>query len=392
MSTGWRVEFSVMVLLAEELPDLHRLYRPEDDLWDEWAERFGYSRSSARELTRIRGLSIPLGIQATMARILPARYLPFYWEDEEWNRPPGSFKDAQGEIKYGGIPEELQKLFYYILCGFMEALPPSPLFDRSDHPVAMHITRLNNALLDGLLIPDKKDERERDWRDMDRVFGCYRLQSRSTRYEEPYRAFRDFVCKADERGYEYWKQRANERMMGIIKRELAGEVEFTGALDAYTGLILGWDSCQRGDDGDDPFSQSLAVMLAESYLDLGLPKEGGIYGKAISIYLDGEPSPRTDLVEEAGRHYFLRPPGTSGNGGKYVSTFTSSFAGLARRIVELSQDSDLLVVARPIVSEEDQLRQMHDTLFPRLIEEDEQRKVTEKAETRRLLTEMRGGN
>lgn len=373
----WEINFDVRALMDAQFPGL---YRDEDnEVWNDWAEWAGYQRDYAKQLVKTQGIKLSILARAALARFLPAEFLPFQWENNP-QKPRGTFEG----IVFESIPEDMQKLRYHAFCSFMEALPKSSLFDLSDHPVAKHLPRLNGSLLNGYLMPSEKDPQQREWLDLDRVFECYRLQSPNEYHKEHFRAFRTLVCRAEETENEYWKQRANTKMVDMVEREIAGDTECTGALFAYTQIILEW---VNNVEGPPPYHRPLAMLLIKSYLSLDLPWQGDDHGPIFSDYLNYEPSPRLDLIERGGRHYLTGPWSLLTDENRERNR--SFLASIARKVSEASNDPELLAIARPIVSEDDQYWQQREVREAARRETQKQAKGAQEAEARHLFERMK---
>lgn len=372
----WAVNFDVKALMDTDFP---RLYSEDDDkVWERWVEWVGYRRNSLKELVITKEVRYSLRARAVLARILPMEYLPFRWDEP---RDGKSF----GRYHHEPVPEVLQRLRYDVLCGFMEALPRSTLFDLSDHPVVTHLPRLNESLT-SYLVPAENDTAW-NWLDRERVFACYRLQSQVPESWKGLRghfaALLELLSKGGARSGEHWahwNERADARMKDLIEQELAGDAECTGALAGYASTVSTW--IESTDEAPPPYDTELASRQMEYILDRHPALEEELHLPILAEYICYHGSSRPDLIDKGSHRYLISPSGLSS--GEKRSRHWRELVNIAKAVASHSKDPELLIAARNILAEEEQIQQ-------RVQQEGEPRKQLERvqaAEARRLLEEM----
>lgn len=374
--TVWEINFDVRALLAANYLGLYS--EEDEEVWERWAKWVGYRRDSLKELVITKEVRHSLRARAVLARVLPPEYLPFCWEEphEEWQ---------PFEFHHESVPEVLQRLKYDVLCGFMEALPRSLLFDLSDHPVVRHLPRLNEQVI-GYLVPPKNST-PWAWLDKERAFSCYRLQSQMPDSwrgcEWHFGAFFELLCHGGEKPDEhwtYWNERADARMKGLIERELAGDIECTGTLAGYASTVLSW--IESTHEAPEPYDMELAFRQMEYILDHDPTLEEDLHLSILIEYICYRGSSRPDLVEKGGRHYLIGPSDLSS--GEKRSRYWPGLVNIAKAVTKYSKDPALLAAAGDILTEEEEIQQP-------VREKNEARrraKTRQDAEARHLLEEM----
>jgi hypothetical protein len=374
----WEVKFDFMALLAEK--SLGHLYDPKDDkAWVQFAEWAGYQRATARSMAKIRYFRITLRARAAVAAILPAGALPFFWKDEERWLPRATFPKT---LKSSAIEEELQRLRYETFCGFMEGLPKSVEFDLSNHPFAGHLSRLNNSMLHGYLLPTG-DENRRDWASfgLERVLLCYRLQNG----REPFEDFLTFMKRADAMPQTAFKGSMNERMLQMVRYDMQGDRECQGAFAAYEKIVVDWS--RASEEGREPFSSDTVRLLLGSYLVLPIPWQEDIHGKAFRHYVS-EGGQLKDVLELGARRYLLGPSSLATTEESTEENW-SLLSGLSKGLVGVSEDAEILSIARPIAEEEDRRRCRAEERQVERAAADEVRRLAREKATRLLFERMR---
>jgi hypothetical protein len=365
------VDFDVKQWLNAVFPGLVR--EEDSEVWKLVSERIGYRRAALKDLVRAVGVDERWKAWAVLAQILPAVLLPFPWPEGKHR-----YREIFTRCQFGSVPVRIQRLKFELLCALMEALPQSTQFDLSDDPVALQLPYLNGLVL-GYLIEITPNQAGRfgtlvisltrrvkwlnrwangffvkprklippKWLDQDRAFGCYRLQGSDKPNPKPAGLFYCFNHNILQRGRgsnHELKLKAIRKMQWMIQQELSGNTDCAGALGGYLAAIREWVNWP--DEAPTPYDREIAVPLMEFLVDLDFPIGrriptdliyGGGYG-----FLDLF-SGRKAFVEELGRHYLIAEPLAEGNSGTKLA--------LARAIVKVSDDAELLAIAKPLVEE-----------------------------------------
>lgn len=374
MSQHWDVDFDVEDWLEHHYPGL---LRTEDNgTWIAVGKRIGYRPAILKNLSKVRGISYRWKVRALLVLLLPMELLPF-----PWKKPGGRYRDIFPKQLLGKVPQRLQRLKFELLCSLMEALPQSTAFDfTSDHSIAKQLPRLNgivrsylqtvadfragwpgdhliqwsqhrypslNRLLRKVFKVRRRTLRPPRWLDRQRAFNCLRLQCPGEHAaQEPFGTFKGLMHNGEWLS-DKWRFVAVRKMQAMVRRQLAGDEDCVGAFEGYIHVIEDWIDWPDG--AANPVDRRLAEQLMEFLFSLDCPVSRrlpigllGGYG-ILSSY-----SKRRDVVELIARHYLIAEP---------VDEQLYLRMEIAQAVVGISQDEELLAIARPIVEAEVQADQ-----------------------------------
>lgn len=171
-------------------------------------------------------------------------------------------------------------------------------------------------------------------------------------------------------------------MQAMVADEMAGGRDFAGALNLYVELVRIWADVED-ESSNEPYPRSLAMAMMEFLVNLDdCPWERrvpvDIIGGFGILYLLSD---RRDIVEKLGWRFLVEAP--------LSDEFPNARFGLARALDQVSEDEELLAIARPIlVEEEEQARRQGEERAAREAVWQAARNA-EMAEGRRILSRMR---
>lgn len=365
MSEEWKVEFDVMALLSEKFPG----YDPADnEVWAEFGKYVGWRRYPIRQLATVSDVRHSIKVRAAVAQVVPSVLLPesWHWQDPEKERREPNFP----RVDHSPVPEEIKRLKYEVLCSLMESLPPSKQFDISDHPLAPHLPRLNDQLLNYLVPPlsgEDKGEADGSWVDKQRVFACYRLQapiSQTYGFNGHFAAFNFLLHKTDfggQRGKDEWLKwqlAADERMREFIRREIASEVDCAGAYKGYLRVADGWIDFYLRNEDSEAYDQELAVSQMEQILAFNQPGDEARHIEVLKFYCEEREIPRADLVVKGAHRYLLEPGVFSEPEG--LAAHRYALSSIADTVLKVTNDEELKTEARKVITAVNELNRQEE--------------------------------
>lgn len=372
-SQDWEVNWNTEDWMKTHYPGLLR--KEDDDVWERWARHVGCRPAAAKILVKAVDVRLPLKARAVLARVIPNQYLPFFWGEES-----EGYWDMSELHGYSSVPGILRRLRFDSLCSFMESLPASTLFDLSGHPAVNCLEGLNKKL-SGYLALQAEDGKL--FLDQERALEAYRCSSLVMDYNscgEHFSAF--YSLLRDQHISSYWKKQADLNMRAMVMQDLAGDPVCAGSLAGYVNTVRKWINCP--DEGPKPypweicFSQMEFLLGIDCAWDRRLPIDLlGNVGYVWQFSL----AKRADVLDQLGRHFLIEQP--------LSDQFRPIRHSLAKALVNLSQDEQLLAIANRVVEVENELERPERER--RAAEEAalEAEKEAREQEGQRLLEEMK---
>jgi len=291
----WSVVFDVAAIVAK----FQRLFKGFDPkAWEDWARAVGYNPVALEDIYWDDSKRMAFRAWAMVASLIPHEFLS---PEVHWGEKVPVHLDRGLGRRVRRLPDWLLRLKHECLCSFMEALPASPLFDWSDHQVAVrHLPRLNHELLSFLTVPDtwkhKWGQQQRQ-----RAFDCFRLQGyhecpTDHRPKGYFNSFTDLMCyrfEVDDK----WKRLAYAKMRPLVESEVRGNPEASGALRSYVEAVHFWI-----DPGYETWYPTYPEDLAVDQMTLLMDLEGPSWDERIPVEVYGG---WTTVLSQAGKNDYL---------------------------------------------------------------------------------------